>query len=66
MLKSFFLDRHNAFYAWAMLSLLLGISWYTVEILVFYNAWNKEIYDASKPYKNKGFGHYSWGLTFPE
>jgi peptide/bleomycin uptake transporter len=46
MLKSFFLDKASAFYAWAMLSLLLGMTWYTVEILVFYNFWNKEIYDA--------------------
>ena len=55
MLKSFFLDRHNAFYAWAMLSLLLGISWYTVEILVFYNAWNKEIYDAIQTLQEQRF-----------
>lgn len=46
MLTSFFLHKQNAFYAWGMLSLLLGISWYTVEILVFYNSWNREIYDA--------------------
>ena len=46
MLKSFFGSYAYAFYAWAMLSVLLGISWYTVEILVFYNAWNKEIYDV--------------------
>jgi len=46
MLKSFFWSSDRAFYAWAMLSLLLVMSWYTVEILVFYNAWNREIYDA--------------------
>ena len=44
MLKSFFLDKQNGFYAWAMLTLLLGLSWYTVQLLVFYNAWNREIY----------------------
>ena len=46
MLKSFFGSWTNGVYAWAMLSLLLGISWYSVEILVFYNHWNKEIYDV--------------------
>ncbi|MBI33528.1 MAG: transporter [Gammaproteobacteria bacterium] len=55
MLKSFFWTRQNAFYAWVMLSLLLGIAWYTVEILVFYNAWNKEIYDAIQSLQEERF-----------
>ncbi|HJO28775.1 MAG TPA: SbmA/BacA-like family transporter, partial [Candidatus Poseidoniia archaeon] len=32
-----------------------GISWYTVEILVFYNAWNKEIYDAIQTLQEQRF-----------
>jgi peptide/bleomycin uptake transporter len=46
MLKSFFWTREYAFYAWTMLAFLLSIIWYNVEILVFYNSWNKEIYDV--------------------
>jgi peptide/bleomycin uptake transporter len=55
MLKSFFWTRANAFYAWAMLSVLLGISWFTVEILVYYNAWNREIYDAIQSLQEERF-----------
>ena len=55
MLKSFFWTSKNAFYAWAMLSLLLIISWYTVEILVYYNSWNREIYDAIQSLREDRF-----------
>ncbi len=55
MLKSFFLNKSNSFYAWAMLSVLLLISWYTVQILVFYNAWNREIYDAIQSLQEERF-----------
>ena len=55
MLKSFFLNKSNSFYAWAMLSVLLGISWYVVQILVFYNSWNREIYDAIQSLQEERF-----------
>jgi peptide/bleomycin uptake transporter len=63
MLKSFFLERSQAFYAWVMLSLLLSISWYTVEILVFYNAWNKEIYDAIQSLQEDRFWELFLGFN---
>ena len=46
MLKSFFLSKEYGAYAWLMLAWLLSMIWYNVEILVFYNFWNKEIYDV--------------------
>jgi peptide/bleomycin uptake transporter len=64
MIVSFFLDKNNAFYAWAMLSLLLGISWYTVEILVYYNSWNREIYDAIQTLKEDRFWELFLGWDF--
>jgi peptide/bleomycin uptake transporter len=38
-----------------MLSLLLCIIWYNVEILVFYNSWNKEIYDVIQSLQEERF-----------
>lgn len=65
MLKSFFLDRQNGFYAWAMLTLLLVISWYSVQLLVFYNLWNKEIYDSIQSLQEDRFWElflgWDWG-----
>jgi peptide/bleomycin uptake transporter len=55
MLKSFFWTSKNAFYAWMMLCLLLSISWYTVEILVYYNSWNREIYDSIQSLQEQRF-----------
>ena len=46
MLKSFFGSKESAVYAWVMLAFLLVITWYNVQILVAYNLWNKEFYDA--------------------
>ena len=46
MLKSFFLTKKYGPYAWLILALLLAISWYTVQILVIYNLWNRDIMDA--------------------
>ena len=45
MIKSFFFGE-DWLYAWLMLTLILAITWYTVEILVFYNTWNKEFFDT--------------------
>jgi peptide/bleomycin uptake transporter len=55
MLKSFFGTMNRAFYAWAMLAVLMAISWYTVQILVFYNAWNREIYDIIQSLQEERF-----------
>jgi len=65
MLRSFFGSWRYGFYAWAMLSLLMGIIWYNVEILVFYNAWNKEIYDTIQTLQEERFWElflgWNWG-----
>ena len=54
MLKSFFLSKH-APYAWFFLSVIMGLTWYGVEILVFYNAWNRELWDAIQGYDETRF-----------
>ena len=55
MLKSFFFNKKYGPYAWIMLAILLGISWYTVEILVIYNTWNREIMDALETLQEERF-----------
>lgn len=55
MLRSFFWSKQYGLYAWLMLGLLLGISWYTVEILVIYNTWNRELYDAIQTLQEERF-----------
>ena len=55
MLKSFFLSREYFVYAWLMLAFLLSMIWYNVEILVFYNFWNKEIYDVIQSLQEERF-----------
>lgn len=62
MLKSFFWTKENALYAWLMLGFLLCITWYNVEILVFYNAWNKEFYDAIQTLQEERFWDLLWGF----
>lgn len=61
MLKSFFIGRSYFIYAWLMLAWLLSITWYSVEILVFYNAWNKEFYDAIQTLQEERFWRLLWG-----
>jgi ABC-type long-subunit fatty acid transport system fused permease/ATPase subunit len=55
MLKSFFLTKEYGAYAWLMLAFLLSMIWYNVEILVFYNLWNKEIYDVIQSLQEERF-----------
>lgn len=62
MLKSFFATRDNFVYAWLMLGVLLTVAWYNVEILVFYNTWNKEFYDTIQSLQEDRFWELFWGF----
>ena len=62
MLKSFFATRDQAVYAWLMLAWLLFIGWYNVQILVYYNAWNREFYDAIQTLQEERFWDLFWGF----
>lgn len=64
MLKSFFLSRERFLYSWLMLTWLLVIGWYTVQILVYYNAWNREFYDAIQTLQEERFWDLFWGFNF--
>jgi len=46
MLKSFFLSKQYGPYAWLMGLVICTISWYSVELSVTLNQWNREIYDT--------------------
>ncbi len=46
MLKSFFLSKTYGPYAWLMGFVICFISWYSVEMAVALNQWNREIYDT--------------------
>ena len=59
-LQSFFLTKKYAAYAWAMGSVICFISWYSVQLSVAINEWNKEIYDAIQQYNEP----YFWQLLF--
>jgi peptide/bleomycin uptake transporter len=61
MLKSFFWNRETALYSWLMLAWLLFVGWYSVEILVYYNAWNREFYDAIQTLQEETFWELLWG-----
>ena len=60
MLKSFFLTKKYGIYAWLMGGLICLISWYSVQLSVAINQWNKEIYDAIQQYNEPAF----WNLMF--
>ena len=60
MLKSFFLGKEYRLYAFLMGSLICFISWYSVQLSVAINQWNKEIYDAIQQYNEP----YFWQLLF--
>jgi peptide/bleomycin uptake transporter len=62
MLKSFFLNRNEIAYAWGMLAVLLAVAWYNVEILVYYNTWNKEFYDTIQTLQQERFWELLWGF----
>ena len=63
MIKSFFWTKENGLYSWLMLAFLLTITWYNVQILVFYNAWNKEFYDAIQSLQQEQFWELLWGFS---
>lgn len=63
MLKSFFWTSNNFAYAWLMLFWLLFIGWYNVEIMVYYNAWNREFYDAIQTLQEERFWDLLWGFN---
>jgi len=63
MLKSFFATPERALYAWLMLAWLLFIGWYNVQILVYYNAWNREFYDAIQTLQEERFWELFWGFN---
>lgn len=68
MLKSFFWSWNRAFYAWFFLAIILGITAYGVEILVYYNSWNKELWDAIQSYDQPRFWDlflgWDWGRIY--
>lgn len=46
MLKSFFLSKQYFAYAWSIGIVICFLSWYSVEMSVALNQWNREIYDT--------------------
>ena len=61
MLKSFFWIPST--YAWLMLAWLLFVGWYSVQLLVYYNAWNREFYDAIQTLQEERFWDLFWGFN---
>ena len=63
MLKGFFWNKSTFFYAWLMLAWLMALSWYNVQILVTYNEWNREWYDAIQSLNEERFWFLFWDLN---
>lgn len=63
MLKSFFWTPKYVLYAWLMLAWLLFVGWYSVQLLVYYNAWNREFYDAIQTLQEERFWDLFWGFN---
>jgi len=63
MLKSFFATPKYVMYAWLMLAWLLFVGWYSVQLLVYYNAWNREFYDAIQTLQEERFWDLFWGFN---
>jgi peptide/bleomycin uptake transporter len=55
MLKSFFLSKEYGPYAWFVGGIILFTLWYGVEILVFYNKWNREMMDSIQSLQEERF-----------
>mgnify|MGYP006089887409 FL=1 len=55
MLESFFLSRRYGPYAWAMGFVICTISWYSVELSIALNQWNREIYDTLQELNEERF-----------
>lgn len=63
MLKGFFWNKSTFFYAWLMLVWLMALSWYNVQILVTYNEWNREWYDAIQALNEERFWFLFWDIN---
>jgi len=63
MLKGFFWNKSTFFYAWLMLAWLMALSWYNVQILVTYNEWNREWYDAIQGLNEERFWFLFWDIN---
>jgi peptide/bleomycin uptake transporter len=46
-----------------MLAWLLFVGWYSVQLLVYYNAWNREFYDAIQTLQEERFWDLFWGFN---
>ncbi len=66
MLKSFFLSKQYGVYAWLMGLVICTISWYSVELSVTLNQWNREIYDTLQQLNEARFWElllgWDWGV----
>lgn len=66
MIKSFFLSRQYGPYAWLMGFVICTISWYSVELSVTLNQWNREIYDTLQQLNEARFWElllgWDWGV----
>lgn len=66
MIKSFFLSKQYAAYAWLMGMVICSISWYSVELSVTLNQWNREIYDTLQQLDEARFWElllgWDWGV----
>ena len=66
MLKSFFLSKQYGVYAWLMGFVICTISWYSVELSVTLNQWNREIYDTLQQLNEARFWElllgWDWGV----
>ena len=61
MLKSFFLTKKYGVYAWLMGAVICFISWYSVQLSVALNQWNREIYDTLQQLNEAQFWNLLWG-----
>lgn len=65
MLTSFFLSRQYGVYAFLMGFVICSISWYSVELSVTLNQWNREIYDTLQQLNEERFWElllgWDWG-----
>jgi peptide/bleomycin uptake transporter len=65
MIKSFFLSKQYGPYAWLMGFVICTISWYSVELSVTLNQWNREIYDTLQQLNEERFWDlllgWDWG-----
>ena len=57
------MDPKYVLYAWLMLAWLLFVGWYSVQLLVYYNAWNREFYDAIQTLQEDRFWDLFWGFN---